>query len=185
MVGLGNPGSEYKNTRHNIGYMVVEELARNLRKRFRVGSGNYLRATARIGGTTVVLAKSLTFMNASGLAVRELLQEYPAGRNRLLIVCDDFALPLGMLRIRAGGSDGGHNGLSSIIDQLESNEFPRLRCGIKKAVMPPKKGMAEFVLSPFEREEMDTVGAMVRRAADAVTEFARTGITRTMNLYNR
>lgn len=185
MVGLGNPGTEYESTRHNVGFRVVDELARRLGKRMRSGAGSYLRATAFAADATVVLVKPLTYMNNSGVAVRDLLKEFPTPQKRLLVVCDDFALPLGTLRVRTGGSDGGHNGLASVIALLESKEFPRLRCGIRKEVMPPGDQMAEFVLSPFEPEEKDAVTTMIDRAADAVTEFARSGITRTMNLFNR
>lgn len=185
MVGLGNPGSEYENTRHNVGFRVVDELVRRLGTRMRAGAGSYLRATAYAADATVVLVKPLTFMNNSGVAVRELLKEFPTAHNSLLVVCDDFALPLGTLRVRTGGSDGGHNGLASVISHLESMEFPRLRCGIRKEMMPPGDQMAEFVLSPFDPEEKDAVTAMIDRAADAATECARSGVTRTMNLYNR
>jgi PTH1 family peptidyl-tRNA hydrolase len=113
-----------------------------------------------------------------------LLEKYRAGLRELMLVADDFALPLGTIRVRTKGSDGGHNGLSSIIYQLNTNEFARIRCGIRREIMPPKERMAEFVLSPFEREERETVDAMIAKAADAVVEFTTTGIVKTMNKFN-
>lgn len=184
VVGLGNPGTEYDWTRHNVGFKVIDELARRFKISIRPGRGDYLFAACRISGKEVVLVKPLTYMNNSGIAVSELLEKYSAGLHELMLVADDFALPLGTIRVRTKGSDGGHNGLSSIIYQLNTNEFARIRCGIRREIMPPKERMAEFVLSPFEREERETVDAMIAKAADAVVEFTTTGIAKTMNKFN-
>ena len=184
VVGLGNPGTEYECTRHNVGFRVVEELARRLRISMRAGRGEYLVASRTFAGKEVVLSKPLTYMNNSGFAVSELLEKYNARLDDMIVVADDFALPLGTIRVRAKGTDGGHNGLSSIIYQLNSQEFGRIRCGIRQETMPTKERMAEFVLSPFEPHERGRVEVMITRAADAVLEFARSGIGQTMNRFN-
>ncbi len=180
VVGLGNPGSEYEGTRHNIGFEVVDELTRRFKTSLKSGRGEYLFASRR----EFVLVKPLTYMNNSGTAVVEALERFESSISSLIIVADDFALPLGTIRIRTKGSDGGHNGLASIIYQLNSNEFARVRCGIQKEVMPPKHRMAEFVLSPFEPEERDKVKEMVVQAADAAVECAVSGIARAMTRFN-
>ena len=184
VVGLGNPGEEYHNTRHNVGFLVIDELCRRFKKNLKSGEGDYLLAHARIGDRAAILVKPLTYMNNTGIAVAEVLERFNTPQQHALVVADDFALPLGTLRIRTKGSDGGHNGLYSVIYHLNTNKFPRVRCGIKKDVMPPKTEMADFVLSPFEDDEHERVKDMVGRAADAVTEFATSGIARTMNRFN-
>lgn len=184
VVGLGNPGTEYEGTRHNIGFEVVDELTRRFRVPMRAGRGEYLIATHQFTGKTLILAKPLTYMNNSGTAVADLLERFRALPQELIVVADDVALPLGAIRVRAKGSDGGHNGLWSIIYQLNSDEFARIRCGVRQEAMPSKDRMADFVLSPFGPRETTTVREMIGRAADAVLEFAVNGIHRTMNRFN-
>jgi PTH1 family peptidyl-tRNA hydrolase len=184
VVGLGNPGTEYDRTRHNVGFKVIDELARRFKTPIKPGRGDYLFAACKFSGKEVVLVKPLTYMNNSGIAVSELLEKYSAKLHELILVADDFALPLGTIRVRKKGSDGGHNGLSSVIYQLNTAEFGRIRCGIRREIMPAKERMAEFVLSPFEREERETVEAMIAKAADAVVEFIPMGIAHTMNKFN-
>ncbi len=184
MVGLGNPGAGYEFTRHNIGFLVIDLLLSRWNKRLRPGKGEYLLARGGYAGEDVLLVKPLTYMNRSGSAVRDVLEREGLPPEKLLVVCDDFALPLGTLRLRSRGSDGGHNGLASIIVELQTEEFPRLRCGIQQEAMPPKEAMADFVLSTFERAEEETVRTMIDRAADAVQEMVVSGLGRTMNLYN-
>ncbi|MBI4534955.1 MAG: aminoacyl-tRNA hydrolase [Ignavibacteriae bacterium] len=184
VVGLGNPGSEYVATRHNLGFMVVDEVCRRLKKKPNAGRGNYLSTSASVRDKRLVLVKPLTYMNNSGLAVEEVMSENNASVNDLLVISDDLALPLGTIRVRARGSDGGHNGLASIIYYLNSAEFARIRCGIRREVMPPKHEMADFVLSPFEAEEKETATEMIQRAGDAVIEFVVSGIAATMNKFN-
>jgi PTH1 family peptidyl-tRNA hydrolase len=184
IVGLGNPGTEYAETRHNVGFMVLDELSAKLKAPFKAGKGNYLAALSHTGRRRVVLLKPLTYMNNSGMAVSEALEHFDVRLEEMAIICDDFALPLGVLRIRQKGSDGGHNGLYSIIYQLNSIEFTRIRCGIRKETMLLKSPMAEFVLSRFDPEEIKPVQAMVGRAAQAALEFAEHGIARTMNKFN-
>ena len=184
VVGLGNPGSEYEETRHNIGFRVLDELSGRIRKHLRPGTYDCLWASSHVGDTELVLVKPLTYMNNSGIAVRDVLGHFSVSHEHLVVIVDDFALPLGALRIRTKGSDGGHNGLYSIIYHLGSDEFARIRCGIQRPVMPPKSMMADFVLSPFLPEERDAVNDMTRRAADAVLEIPGSGIARTMSRFN-
>ena len=165
--------------------MVVDELCRRWSTPLRAGRGDYERAVSRQDATEVVLLTPTTFMNNSGIAVRDVAEELTLGPAQILVVADDFALPLGTLRLRRGGSDGGHNGLASIIYHLASDGFPRLRCGIGSTEPFAGEDPASFVLSPFAAEEQQAVEAMVSRAADAVGSFVHSGIDRTMTQFNR
>ena len=152
IVGLGNPGSQYRETRHNVGFLVVNELCRRLRVGLKPGKGEYLIARANMEGVGLHVAAPMTFMNNSGTAVVDILERFQIAPRELLVVVDDFALPLGILRFRLRGSDGGHNGLASIIYMLNSDELPRLRCGIGSPEMPTDKNlMADFVLEKFTK----------------------------------
>lgn len=184
IVGLGNPGFEYEDTRHNVGFKVADALGRKLKKKFKPGRGEYLIASASVGGKQVAIIKPLTMMNNSGVAVAEVVDEFGVSLQNLLVVVDDFAIPLGAIRVRKEGSDGGHNGLASLIYQLNSNEFVRIRCGIKKETMPPKSMRAAFVLSPFERDEIPVVEEMTARASDTALEIVQSGFPRAMNKFN-
>jgi PTH1 family peptidyl-tRNA hydrolase len=185
IVGLGNPGTQYEGSRHNIGFEVADALAALCRSDFQPGKGDYLIATARYQAHRLAIVKPLTFMNNSGDAVRDALARLDVAPERCLVVCDDFQLPLGQLRLRTRGSDGGHNGLYSIIYQLETEDFPRLRCGIGSPHMPAEKSlMVSFVLSPFERDERDAVSAMIQRARDACLSVATEGLVPAMNTFN-
>ncbi len=184
VVGLGNPGSEYMKTRHNIGFMVVETLSAQFKCVWRPGQGDYLISRAEMSGKSAVFVKPLTYMNNSGEAVRDVLERFLVPISNLIVVVDDFAFELGMIRVRSKGSDGGHNGLRSIIYELNTDEFARIRCGIKKPTMPGKSEMADFVLSPFDDDEREAVTEMVGTAAEAVKEFVRSGIGRTMTKFN-
>jgi PTH1 family peptidyl-tRNA hydrolase len=176
-VGLGNPGSEYEGTRHNIGFAVVDALAALLRIPLRAQRGNYRAGAGSAGGRSVLLVQPMTYMNNSGEAVREIVATHGLEVRNLLVIVDDFHIPLGVLRIRAGGSDGGHNGLYSIGLHLQSEEFPRLRCGIGSAEMPVnKKEMARFVLSPFASGELETVRGLIERARDAAVAAVTEGL---------
>jgi PTH1 family peptidyl-tRNA hydrolase len=185
VVGLGNPGSEYAETRHNAGWMAVDELAARHKRRFSHEGGQYLGASLTVKGAEIHLVKPLTYMNASGEAVREALLRYQLPVSSLVVVFDDFQLPLGTLRLRTSGSDGGHNGLASIIVELGTAEICRLRLGIGPAGGAlPGEGWKDFVLSPFRAEEREAARTMVVRAADAVEAVISTGIDRAMNVYN-
>jgi peptidyl-tRNA hydrolase, PTH1 family len=186
VIGLGNPDSRYSGTRHNIGFEVADDLARHLRCSFKEGRGDYLIASAGVGETSLVIAKPLTYMNQSGLAVMELREEFGATAEQIMVVCDDFQLPLGQLRLRLRGSDGGHNGLYSIIYHLQSDEFPRLRCGIASSAMPGDKNrMADFVLDQFSKTERPVVDLMIGKARDACLLAVTEGIARSMNEFNK
>jgi peptidyl-tRNA hydrolase, PTH1 family len=185
VVGLGNPGTRYEGTRHNVGFEVADALAETCRSDFQAGKGDYVLARTRWADVPVVIVKPMTYMNDSGDAVRDALEHLAVPPERCLVVCDDFQLPLGTLRLRERGSDGGHNGLYSIIYQLQSEEFPRLRCGIASAHMPSDKSeMAAFVLSPFEPDEQAMVRVMIERARDACTSVLTRGIVPAMNEFN-
>jgi peptidyl-tRNA hydrolase, PTH1 family len=184
IVGLGNPGSEYDGTRHNVGFAVVGELAARLRIGLR-GSGNHRGGSGQRMGTQIVLAQPLTYMNNSGEAVRSLLAEHGVPPGGLIVCCDDLHLPLGSVRLRKKGSDGGHNGLRSIIREIGTDEFPRLRCGIRGGSAPaPGDATADYVLSAFEGAELPRVREMVSGAADTVLAVVRDGIDRAMNVVN-
>ena len=180
VVGLGNPGSQYATTRHNIGWMVLDRLAE------RAGwSGSRERDASRIVGgrfrsLDLKLAKPLTFMNDSGLAVRKLLARERAPLGDLLVVYDDFALPFGKLRFRENGGPGGHNGMRSIVAELGTETFSRLRVGIGA----PESGFVDHVLAPFQPDEKERLDSLLDAAADAVEEWARHGTNKAANRFN-
>lgn len=180
VIGLGNPGRNYANTRHNLGFMVVDELARRAgdatsRKRFRSEV-----IDGRLPEGRAILIKPQTYMNESGHAVREALNWYRVDPEDMLVVVDDLALPFGQLRIRKSGSAGGHNGLRSIIAQVGTQEFPRLRVGIGRG---PHKGKAH-VLSNFAPSEREHLPKVIDAAADAVELWMREGAIAAMNDVN-
>ena len=181
VVGLGNPGSQYAQTRHNIGWMVLDRLADRAgwsgRGRQRDAANVVM---GRFRGLDVTLVKPLTYMNDSGLAVRKTLVRDRAPLTDLLIVADDFALPFGKLRFREAGSHGGHNGLRSIVDELGTEKFSRLRVGIGD---PNRRG-ADHVLSTFAPDERQRLDELVDAAADAVEEWAREGTNKAANRFN-
>lgn len=183
IVGLGNPGAEYRDTRHNAGFMVIDALA----DRWRVADQwrekfEALQIKAMRGETGVILAKPLTFMNLSGRAVAAIAGFYKIPPADVLVVVDDAALPVGRLRARRDGSAGGQNGLKSVIEQLGTQEFPRLRVGVGRG--PSGRGLVGHVLGTFDPAERDTVSAALLRAADASEMFLADGIERVMNAFN-
>jgi peptidyl-tRNA hydrolase, PTH1 family len=182
IVGLGNPGKKYDNTRHNVGFEVVGELARRWRTdSFREKYQALLTEAVR-GGEKVLLLAPQTYMNLSGVAVRLASDFYKAAASDLLVVCDDFNLPLGTLRMRARGSAGGQNGLDNIIQQLGTQDFARLRFGI--GPVPERWSTVDYVLGKFPKDEHELVGQTLHRAADAVECWIANGATETMNQYN-
>jgi PTH1 family peptidyl-tRNA hydrolase len=181
IVGLGNPGREYRGTRHNIGFAVVDELARRGAIEFESAPADALVARWRRPDDVVLLVKPLTFMNLSGQAIGKLARYYKVEIGDLLVVVDEAQLPLGKLRARARGSAGGHNGLKSVIEQLGS-EFARLRIGIGRGEM--RRDLADHVLARFEPDEAAEVDRMTSRAADAAETFVTSGIGAVMNAYN-
>lgn len=181
VVGLGNPGDQYAQTRHNVGWMVVDRIADRAGW---AGRGRTRDASAVVGGRfhglDVALVKPLTFMNDSGLAVRKVLARERAPLSELLVVVDDFALPFGKLRLREGGSAGGHNGLRSIIDELQNEQFSRLRVGIGE----PGRDAIDHVLSRFHPYERRRLDELLDAAADAVETWAREGTSKAANRWN-
>ena len=182
IVGLGNPGRKYAGTRHNIGYLVADELARRLprgesRRRF----DSQLIETGEAGGR-IVLLKPETFMNLSGNAVSAAARWYRVPLDRILLVHDDLDLAFGQLRLRPGGSSGGHNGVSSVIQQLGTDSIARLRIGISR---PELGSTIAYVLNRFTRDEEQQLPRVIAAAADAALSWQRDGIDVAMNLYNR
>jgi PTH1 family peptidyl-tRNA hydrolase len=177
VLGLGNPGRLYQKTRHNVGFMVVSRLARRMGLKF-----DKKFCSSRVAeGEGIVIAKPYTYVNLSGKAAKALLQRFSLAPQDMLVICDDVALPLGRIRIRRKGSDGGHNGLRSIIKELGTEEFPRLRVGIGREGI---KDLVEYVLGEFEREEMEILEKVLEVAVDAVECILREGIEEAMNKYN-
>jgi peptidyl-tRNA hydrolase, PTH1 family len=180
IVGLGNPGAKYRGTRHNIGFAVVDELAARGHVTFDAALVKALMARVR-GPSDVLLAKPLTFMNASGEAVGALLRYYKIDVVDLLVVVDEVQLPLGTLRARVRGSAGGHNGLKSIVAHL-GEEFSRLRVGVGRG--DPRRDLADHVLTRFDADEASEVERITARASDAAEMFITSGIEAVMNGFN-
>jgi peptidyl-tRNA hydrolase, PTH1 family len=186
VVGLGNPGERYRRTRHNIGWMVVDTLhhtqhARGEAPAFREESG-CLVATGVMGSDPVLFVKPLSYMNRSGGPLAALLSSHQGNPQDLLVILDDVALDLGTLRVRERGSHGGHNGLRSIIDVLGSDEFPRIRVGIRQGELP--EDLAEYVLSDFPEDQVLVVQEMVGQAAEAADCLVGEGAVAAMNRFN-
>ena len=183
VVGLGNPGSQYENTRHNVGFLVADELAG--RGRFAIQRLKFkaLTATAAIGGQGVLVMKPTTYMNLSGEAVGEAARFYKIAPDHVLVISDDVDLPLGKLRIRTNGSAGGHNGLKSIIQHLGSDRFPRLKVGVG-GKPHPDYDMADWVLGKLQGEDKKVMDEAVKRAADAIECFLKDGPQKAMNRFN-
>ena len=183
VVGLGNPGQEYSSTRHNVGFLAVEELRRRLGPGAKVRQRNAWIERLSSDAGPILLMRPRTYMNRSGSAVQQLLESEEASVANLLVVCDDLYRPFGSLRLRTSGSHGGHNGLRSIIDCLGTTEFVRLRIGIGPA--EGDQDHADFVLESFSREESARLPEIIDRAADCVTTALSEGIKMAMNRYNR
>lgn len=183
IVGLGNPGRRYAGTRHNIGFDILDLLARRHGAAWEAGPRGIEALIARWRSADVVLAKPLTFMNLSGAAVVALLQFYKIDPVDLLVVVDDVNIDLGRLRARPEGSAGGHNGLKSIIGSLGSQAYARLRVGVGRG--DGRRDLADHVLAAFDAEERAIVAETVDRSADAVELFVAEGIGPVMNRYNR
>ena len=183
IVGLGNPGEKYERTRHNVGFLVVDTLAEELDIPVQKLKHRALTNTARVGGRKALLMKPVTFMNLSGEAVRPAADFYHVPPERVLVISDDTALPLGKLRLRKGGSAGGHNGLKSIIQHLGTDQFPRIRLGVGEKPHPDYD-MADWVLGKFQGEDQKIMDEAVKRAADAVECLLKEGTDRAMNRFN-
>lgn len=180
IVGLGNPGNEYEETRHNAGFMLVDLLCREHSIRLKKG-GKGLWGEGRIAGEDVILLKPMTYMNLSGLAVAEVLARQPLSPESIIAAFDDCDLPLGKVRIRKGGGSGGHRGLASLIENIGTREFPRIRLGVGR---PPAGDIVDYVLSPFGPGERHTVEEMLERAKEALDSIITSGIEQAMNRFN-
>ena len=183
LVGLGNPGTQYENTRHNVGFLVADELAERQNAPIQRLKFKALTNLLTISGEKVLVMKPVTYMNLSGEAVRQAVDFYKIPPERVLVVSDDTALAVGRLRIRKGGSAGGHNGLKNIIQHLGTDQFPRVRVGVGEKPHPDYD-MADWVLGKFVGEDKKTVDAAVKRAADAVECLLKEGPDRAMNRFN-
>ena len=183
IVGLGNPGRKYRDTRHNVGFAVVDEVARRQDVVFESAPAEALMARARrLGADGTLLLKPLTFMNLSGFAVSEVARYFRVALPDVLVVADDVSLPLGRLRARPRGSDGGHKGYRSLIEQFGTADFPRLRVGVGRG--DPRRDLADHVLAGFDPEERAEAGEAIGRAADAIELFVADGIEAVMNRFN-
>ncbi len=183
IVGLGNPGDEYRLTPHNLGFMAVDRLAERCGVEFSRREARAITATGIIEGEQAVLAKPQTFMNLSGLAVNGLLKKWNLSAEDLIVLVDDVDLPLGLLRIRSRGSAGGHNGLKSIIAALETEQFVRVRMGVGPERVVDD--LISYVLAPFGKNDFKIVAEMVDQAAEAVRTILKQGPEKAMNLFNR
>ena len=182
VLGLGNPGSAYAGSRHNVGYRCVDILSKQYGIRLDQRRRHAVLGEGAIEGEPVVLARSRTYMNLSGIAARYLLDRYRLPLSSLLAIYDERDLPVGQIRIRPGGSSAGHNGANSIIDELASQDFPRLRIGIGQ---PVQQDPVDFVLGRFTPQESEVVEETLTRAAEAVTWIVRCGIDAAMNKFNQ
>ena len=182
LVGLGNPGREYKDTRHNFGFMLIDRIAVRLNAR-----GLKVQSKAIVMNTTheerkLILAKPQTFMNLSGQSVQGLAHFYKVPFTNMLVLSDDLDIPFGTIRIRASGGPGGQRGMASIIEKLDTKDFPRLRLGIGRP--PGRMDAAAYVLQNFSKDEMQTLSEVLDHGAEAVFAFVAHGLNKAMNEYN-
>lgn len=182
IVGLGNPGERYAMTPHNLGFLVVDALARALGIEIRRPEADSLVGKMRWGETDLVLAKPQTQMNQSGIALRQMLDRWEVGPRELLVLVDDLDLPWGQIRIRERGRAGTHNGMRSIVEHIGTTHFPRVRMGIRPD--PPIEDPAEFVLRPFARREQTAVREFVARGTEATLVILKEGLHSAMNRFN-
>ena len=180
IVGLGNPGRKYSDTRHNIGFRVLEEIARRSSVEKEESRFDAIIGHIRIGGEKVFLVKPLTYMNLSGKAVQPLMRWFKLDLSDLIVIYDDMDLPPGTLRLRAQGGSGGHKGMASIIERLGSQEFARIRIGIGR----PDNEAIDWVLGKFSPTEQKLMEEVIGQAAAAVECWVKQGIERAMNEYN-
>ncbi|MBC8436394.1 MAG: aminoacyl-tRNA hydrolase [Candidatus Omnitrophica bacterium] len=184
IVGLGNPGDFYADSRHNIGFSVIRALSKGLKAPLKRDKGTFsLSGRAGYAKQSLILAMPLTFMNLSGNAVADLAKKYRIDLNNLLVVCDDLDLEFGRIRIRARGSSGGQRGLASIIEVLGSDKFARLRIGIGRPVKA--KEASEYVLSPFTGKEKKQMLKVLSKAQECCETWVNQGITEAMNIFNQ
>lgn len=186
IIGLGNHKKEYLQTRHNVGYMVVDELLARTGRKFPfklIGGRPYQATRAEISGVEFIIARNRTYMNLCGIAVEQLLRHYPINVSELVVVMDDINLPLGTIRLRPSGSDGGHRGLRSIINTLDSDDFPRLRLGIGRP--PETVDPAFYVLSPFKSGERKVLTEMIADTSGCVEMVVTKGLEQARHHFNQ
>lgn len=182
IVGLGNPGNKYTGTRHNIGFELIDTLANRLSVQLSTGKGLFYEAKARHGEHQITLIKPTTYMNNSGDAVQQALHWYKMPPEECLVCYDDLNIEAGTLRIRPGGSPGGHNGIKDIIQKLGTDKFPRMRIGIGDDFRDGQQ--VQYVLSPFDARQREIMDIAIEKAADAVLSFTEEGIDTAMNKFN-
>jgi len=183
IAGLGNPGRNYRKTRHNVGFMFLDRLSERLGFTFTRMQSESLISDGRYKGLKIILAKPQTYMNNSGKAISGLANFYKLPLGNLLVVYDDVDLPFGTLRLRTEGGSGGHKGMRSIIDKLGTREFSRMRIGIGRP--PGRMDAADYVLQDFTQTEIDILPEVLEHATDAALSFATKGMDHTMTIYNR
>jgi PTH1 family peptidyl-tRNA hydrolase len=182
LIGLGNPGREYRDSRHNVGFMLVDRIAVRLGARGMKVQSKAIVTTAMYEDRKLILAKPQTYMNLSGQSVQGLIHFYKLPLANVLIAHDDLDIPFGTIRIRPGGGPGGQRGMASTIEQLGTKDFPRLRIGIGRP--PGRMDPSAYVLQDFTRDEMKILSEILDRAADAALEFVVNGLDKAMNKYN-
>lgn len=183
LVGLGNPGDKYDNTRHNVGFAAIDQLAEELRVPVQKLKYRALTQTVELGGAKVLLMKPITYMNLSGEAVGEAARFFKIPADHVLVLSDDVSLPVGKLRVRRGGSAGGHNGLKSIIQHLGTDQFPRVKIGVGEKPHPDYD-MADWVLGKFTGEDLKTISQAIQRAGKAAECYIHDGPDQAMNRFN-
>jgi PTH1 family peptidyl-tRNA hydrolase len=182
IVCLGNPGSKYSGNRHNIGWMVGAKICDKYKKPLMKMFGKNYHASLRIAGQLVLVTLPTTFMNSSGEGVVEILENFDIPVDRVVVVCDEYNFPLGKIHLKRGGSDGGHNGIASVIDELDNEDFLRFRCGIGKNF--PKGEMVDYVLSDFLDSEIEEKNDMVIKAVEGIEYLIQFGKTKAMTDIN-
>ncbi|HRI84289.1 MAG TPA: aminoacyl-tRNA hydrolase [Ignavibacteria bacterium] len=185
IVGLGNPGVKYENTRHNIGFLILDQFAANRKKNFKAGKGDWYECGLKVNGEDVILMKPVTYMNNSGSAVKEFCELHDLKNEDVLVIYDDFQLRLGMIRVRKKGSDGGHNGISDIMYMMNTEEIPRMRAGIGNEEILSKDEFIDFVLSDFSKDEFVILKKLMPEYEKCIISFITEDIKVTMNNFNR
>ena len=181
IVGLGNPGEKYIGTRHNIGFSILNHLAEQFNLAFNSEKNGHV-AIWKFKGRTIYLLKPSTFMNLSGKAVRYYLNKYKIQIDNLLIISDDLHLPLGVIRIKRKGTDGGHNGHKDIIEKLATSYYPRLKFGVGNNFLPGKQ--SNYVLEPWHKDELDRINSLIINSINAICDFCWRGVDETMRNHN-
>lgn len=183
IFGIGNPGKRYQSTKHNIGFMLLDHYSDINKIQFKASQNDYYYAEGQIGGFGFILVKPTTFVNNSGFAVKDLVREYSLDPNDLLVVHDDLNLNLGQIKIKQSGSDGGHNGVASVIYHLETDQFPRLRFGIGRDFQQGE--MADYVLGKFTSGELSYIEPSIKFASSIIEEFIKGGTKIALDYFSR